>query len=104
MVVLRNSVLIRAKWKSSPPVEAEITRYDRPRGRTGHNGGPIEVSFTCRLEPVGEGTLLRAEFAPRPHGWFRLVLPLFLLVISRAEKANMIRLREALERRTQAQS
>lgn len=93
----------RAKWKSSPLVEVEITRYDRPRSWSAHNGGPIEVSFTCRLAPVPEGTLLRAEFTPRPHGWFRLVFPLFLLFISREEKANMIRLREALERRTQAQ-
>ncbi|WP_157984489.1 SRPBCC family protein [Lentzea terrae] len=91
----------RAKWKSSPLVEVEFTRYDRPRSWSAHNGGPIEVSFTCHLEPVPEGTLLRAEFAPRPHGWFRLVFPLFLLVISREEKANMIRIREALERRTQ---
>jgi uncharacterized protein YndB with AHSA1/START domain len=89
----------RAKWKSSPHVEVEIVEYDRPRSWTAHNGGPIEVTFTCRLEPVEQGTLLHAEFEPRPHGWFRLIFPIFLLVIRREEKANMIHLREALEQR-----
>jgi uncharacterized protein YndB with AHSA1/START domain len=89
----------RAKWKSSPLVEVEIVEYDRPRSWTAHNGGPIEVTFTCRLEPVEQGTLLHAEFEPRPHGWFRLIFPIFLLVIRREEKANMIHLREALEQR-----
>ncbi|MEU0884461.1 SRPBCC family protein [Lentzea sp. NPDC005914] len=87
----------RAKWKSSPYVEVEIVRYDRPRSWTAHNGGPIEVTFTCRLEPVAEGTLLHAEFTPRPHGWFRLIFPIFLLVVRREEKANMTHLRDALE-------
>lgn len=89
----------RAKWKSSPHVEVEIVEYDRPRSWTAHNGGPIEVTFTCRLEPVEQGTLLHAEFEPRPHGWFRLIFPIFLLVIRREEKANMIHLRQALEQR-----
>jgi uncharacterized protein YndB with AHSA1/START domain len=89
----------RAKWKSSPHVEVEIVEYDRPRSWTAHNGGPIEVTFTCRLEPVEQGTLLHAEFEPRPHGWFRLIFPIFLLVIRREEKANMIHLRDALEQR-----
>lgn len=88
----------RAKWKSSPHVEVEIVEYDRPHTWTAHNGGPVEVTFTCRLEPVGQDTLLHAEFTPRPHGWFRLIFPIFLLVIRREEKANMIYLRDALER------
>jgi hypothetical protein len=41
--------------------------------------------------------------SPRPHGWFRLVFPVFLLVIRREERANMTYLRDALERRLQAQ-
>lgn len=93
----------RAKWKSSPFVELEIVHFERPRTWTAHNGGRIEVTFTCRLEPVSEGTKLQVEFEPRPHGWFRLVFPVFLLVIRREEQANMTHLRDALERRTQAQ-
>jgi len=94
----------RAKWKSSPYVELETVHYVRPHAWTMHNGGPIEVTFTCRLEPVHEGTRLIAEFQPRPHGWFRLVFPLFLLIIRREEKDNMRHIREALERRVQAQA
>jgi len=93
----------RAKWKSSPFVELETVRFDRPHTWTMHNAGLIEVTFTARLEPVSEGTKLHVEFEPRPHGWFRLVFPVFLLVIRREERANMTYLRDALERRLQAQ-
>lgn len=89
----------RAKWKGSPYVELETVAFDRPRSWTVHNGGSIEATFTCRLEPVPEGTRLHADFDPRPHGWFRLVYPVFLIMIRRDEKANMSHLRDVLERR-----
>jgi hypothetical protein len=94
----------RAKWKSSPYVELETVRFQRPNTWTMHNAGAIEVTFTCTLEPVEEGTRLHAEFQPRPHGWFRLIYPLFLLTVRRDEKANMARIRDALERRVQART
>jgi hypothetical protein len=46
----------RAQWKGSPYVEMETIAYDRPHSWTMHNGGPIEVMLTCRLEPIPEGT------------------------------------------------
>jgi hypothetical protein len=67
-----------------------------------HNGGLLEVTFTCRLEPVPEGTWLTALFQPTPHGWFRLIFPIFLVMIGREEKANMSHLRAAVERRARA--
>lgn len=92
----------RAKWKGSPYVELETVGFDRPRSWSMDNGGPIEVSFTCRLEPIAEGTRLHAEFAPTPHGWFRLVFPIFLVMIRRQEAANMGHIRDAIERRAQS--
>jgi hypothetical protein len=92
----------RAKWRSSPSVELETVAFERPRSWTTHNSGPIEVTFTCRLEAVPEGTRLHAAFEPTPHGWFRLIFPLFLVVIRREEKANMGCLRDAVERRAGA--
>lgn len=89
----------RARWKGSPLVEMETLAFDRPRAWTMHNGGPLEVTFTCRLEPVPEGTRLDAEFEPRPHGWFRLLFPIFLLIARRDEAANMHHIKDALERR-----
>lgn len=89
----------RARWKGSPQVEMETVAYDRPRMWTMHNGGPIEVTFTCRLEPVPGGTRLHAEFEPRPHGWFRLLFPVFLLAIRREEAANMRHIANVLDRR-----
>jgi uncharacterized protein YndB with AHSA1/START domain len=94
----------RAKWKGSPAVQLETVAFDRPRGWTMHNDGPIEVTFTCRLEPVPEGTRLHAAFAPTPHGWFWLIFPIFLIAIRRDEKANMSHLRDAVERHAQARA
>lgn len=91
----------RAKWKGSPEVVLETLGYERPRSWTMHNGGPIEVTFTCRLEPVPEGTVLRVDFEPRPHGWFRLVFPILLLAFRRQERANMGLLRDAVQRKAQ---
>ena len=56
----------RAKWKGSPVVELETVAFERPHGWTMHNGGPIEITFTCRLEPVPEGTRLHADNRPNP--------------------------------------
>lgn len=92
----------RAKWKSSPYVELETVAFERPHTWTMHNGGPIEVTLTCRLEPVPEGTRLHAAFEPTPHGWFRLVFPLFLVMMRREERANMANMGSALEGRAKA--
>ena len=37
----------RAKWKAGPRVELETMTFDRPREWSVHNGGPIELLFTC---------------------------------------------------------
>ena len=92
----------RAKWRGSPYVQLHTVAFDRPHGWTMHNGGSIEVTFSCRLEAVPEGTRLHAYFSPTPHGWVRLIFPIFLMMIRRDEKANMGYLRDAVERHAQA--
>jgi carbon monoxide dehydrogenase subunit G len=90
-----------AKWKSAPKaVEAETIAYDRPHGWTLHNGGPVEVTVTIRLQPTSEGTRLSSGFDARPHGLFRLLFPLFLIKIRKEEAANMTHLKAALEHRS----
>lgn len=91
----------RAKWSNSPYVELETVAYDRPRSWTMRNGGLIEVSFTCTLEAVADGTRLTSDFTAIPHGWFRLLFPLFLIGMRQQEKRNMGLIKSALERRTQ---
>ncbi|MFZ1384722.1 MAG: hypothetical protein WAS02_07415, partial [Propionicimonas sp.] len=88
----------RAKWKSSPHVDLEILAFERPHSWTMHDGGPIEVRFTCQVESAPQGTRLHATFEPTPHGWFRLIFPIFLIVIRREEQANMTLLRDSAER------
>ena len=89
----------RAKWKASPqPVVVEVVAFDRARGWTSHNDGPLEVTLTIRLEPVAGGTRLSSDFDARPHGWIRLVFPLLLRRLRVEESANMNYLRDAVER------
>jgi hypothetical protein len=90
----------RAKWSNSPSVELETMAYDRPRSWTMHNGGPIEVTFTCTLEALPGGARLTSEFTATPHGWFRLVFPLFLMGMRRQEERNMGLIKSTLEGRT----
>ena len=88
----------RAKWKGGPPVDVTVVEHDRPKVWEMHNDGPIEVVFKARLEPITEGSRLSVDFDARPHGWFRLIFPVFLRRLRRDEKANMTYIREALAR------
>ncbi len=92
----------RAKWRGSPYVEVDTLAFDRPRSWAMHAAGALEVKFAVRLEAVPEGTKLSVDFEPIAHGWFKLVFPLFVLFARRQERANMVRIREALERRVAA--
>jgi hypothetical protein len=90
-----------ARWKGAPSaLEVEVVEFDRPRRWVIVNGGPIEVRATGRIDLVDDRTRLVFEFDARPHGWFRLVFPLFMLMMRRQEKTNMNLIREAIERRT----
>jgi hypothetical protein len=89
----------RAKWKLSPVVDLEILEYDRPHCWTAHNGGPLEVTMTVRLESVADGTRLSTAFDARPHGFLKLVFPILRRRLRADESANMGHIRAALERR-----
>jgi hypothetical protein len=93
----------RAKWKQSKLVEVECLEFDRPRRFAYRNGGPVEVQFELRIQPEAGGSRLLVDFDARPKGLFRVVFPLFMLVMRRAEKANMTRIRSALEGRVAAE-
>ena len=89
----------RAKWKGGPPVEVETVRYDRPYAWENHNGGPIAVVFTARLEPVTEGTRLSVDFDARPRpGGSAWSSRCSCSSCASDEKANMTYIRETLER------
>jgi uncharacterized protein YndB with AHSA1/START domain len=90
----------RAKWKQGPVVETECTAFDRPRMWQYANGGPVSVVLTVTLEltPVG-GTRMTAHGEWTAHGWFRLVFPVFIRVMRRAERGVIANARHALEER-----
>jgi hypothetical protein len=88
----------RAKWKQSPYVVSECTEYDRPRTWAWKNGGPMSVQMRFTLEPLSPGRTkmtVRGEWTP--HGWFRLVFPLFVRIMRRAEVQTFANAKRALE-------
>jgi hypothetical protein len=87
----------REKWKGSPWIDVECVEYDRPRQWAYHNGGPIEVTYTARFEATPTGTRLYADFDATPHGWIRLLFPLFLRRLRTDERAAMDHIRTAVE-------
>ena len=86
------ATLLRAPNDGWAPIPAESGVFHL-------DGGPVTVAFTARLEPEGNQTRLLAAFDARPRGWFRLVFPLFYVMMKRQENANMVNCRAALERR-----
>ena len=92
----------RAKWKRTPELEVEIIDYQRPHTWSTYNDGPLEITYTGRLEPVADGTRLEVVMDATPHGWFRLMFPLFVRLLRRQSKENMERLRDAFERQVAA--
>ncbi len=89
-----------AKWKTAPrPIEVTCTTFERPKTWSFVNGGPVAVTFSGRVRPDAGATRLDVTFEAEPHGWFRLVFPVFFRVMKRKERANMANLKRALEAR-----
>lgn len=88
----------RAKWKQGPVVLTEVTRYERPRTWTYENGGPISCVLTITLqETANAATRMTSRGQWTPHGWFRLVFPIFIRVMRRSEKQVIANAKRALE-------
>ena len=87
----------QAKWRTSPLVMTECTQFERPSSFAYHNGGPIEVDLTISLTQTTTGTLLTSQFDAKAHGFLRVIFPIFLIVLRRQEKANMVNVKRALE-------
>ena len=92
----------RMVWERTPEQVVEVLEYERPHTWTMHSVGDLEVTFTGTLEPVDEGTRLQVDFDATPHGWFRLLFPVFVVFLRRHEKQNMVRIRDAFEGRVAA--
>jgi hypothetical protein len=57
----------------------------------------VSVTLTVTLTPHPPGTRLVSRFDARPHGWMRLVFPMFIQIMKRQERANMVNLKRVLE-------
>jgi uncharacterized protein YndB with AHSA1/START domain len=86
-----------AKWKQSGHIEVECIEFAPPLRWAYHNGGPVSITLTVNLERHGAGTRMATTFDAQPHGWMRLVFPVFVQIMKRQEKANMINLKKTLE-------
>lgn len=87
----------RAKWKQGPAIETECTTFDRPRAWRYENGGPVSLVLTITLQPTPTGTRMTSHGAWTPNGWFRLLFPVFIRVMRRAERGVVANARRALE-------
>lgn len=95
---VRVGTKFRAKWKQGPQVITEVTRLERPRSWMYVNGGPVSVTLTITLEPTPSGgTRLTSSGEWVPHGWFRLIFPIFAQIMRRAEVGVLANARRALE-------
>ncbi len=89
----------RAKWTKSKVVTLECVEYERPTRWRFVNDGPVTVDLTITLVPESGGTQLTSRFDATPHGFFKLVFPVFLALMRREEAANMALLKQAVEAR-----
>jgi uncharacterized protein YndB with AHSA1/START domain len=95
---IRVGTRFRAKWKQGPEVITEVMHLERPRTWTYVNGGPVSVTLTVTLEPSsGGGTRLTSRGEWVPHGWFRIVFPVFERIMRRAELGVRANAKRALE-------
>ena len=91
----------RAKWKGGgPAVEVETLAYDRPNAVTSHNGGPLEVTVSCAFTPADGGTRADIRFEAIPHGFFRVVFPLFERRFRQQFAQNGERIKSLAEKRS----
>ena len=86
-----------AKWKQSKLIEVECIRFERPHRWAYSNGGPLSVVFDVTLRHQGTGSLLASRFDVRPHGLLKLLFPVILRELKRAEKHNMVYIKNVLE-------
>ena len=91
--------LYRAKWKGSPQIEVEYVHFDRPHSWQAHSDGLLESNFKGMVERHADGAKLVTELELIPHGFFKLVFPIFKLIFSKSEKAAADRIRKTLEER-----
>ena len=91
--------LYRAKWKGSPQIEVEYVHFDRPHSWQAHSDGLLESNFKGMVERHADGAKLVTELELIPHGFFKLVFPIFKLVFSKSEQSAADRIRKTLEER-----
>lgn len=88
-----------ARWQRSPEIEVEYLEFDRPHSWRAHSDGAMESNFRCTISPHPDGARVESELELIPHGFFRLLFPLFLMVLRKHEKAGAEKMRTTLEAR-----
>ena len=87
-----------AEWANAPVTGVLLTRYEPPHSwETRSRSLGMEVDFRGEVTPAAQGCRYRATVTVRPHGWARVVAPIAVWGMRRAEADNMRRIRAALE-------
>ena len=71
--------VFRAKWRGGPEIEVEYTEFDRPHSWRAQAPGSMETDFHCSIEDHEDGARVVSELQLIPHGFFKLVFPIFKL-------------------------
>jgi hypothetical protein len=87
---------LRARWAGTPGNTVVYTEHARPTRWAMRFTSWLMIAETAGdLSPTT--TRLVSRFDARPHGWMRLVFPMFMQVMKRQERANMVNLKRVLE-------
>jgi hypothetical protein len=88
----------RAKWKQGPVVFTEVTAYERPSNWAYLNGGSIACDLRIALEPTPSGgTRLTSRGLWSANGLARLIFPVFIRSMRKAEVQVLANARRVLE-------
>ena len=92
----------RAQWKGGPVVEGEVLEYDRPHRVASGNQGALEVRSTWTFTKAENGTRIGNQFDVTPHGFMKLLFPIFARRFRKESATNFERIAAVLDGRSTA--
>jgi hypothetical protein len=76
----------------------ECTKFNRRRAWCYINDGPVTVELNIELSATSaSATLMSTRIEAHPHGTFRLIFAVFLIMMRREKARNIQLSRQALE-------
>ena len=88
-----------AKWRGSPPLTIQVTRFERPRVFEAFMAGKgMDGTFRAEFSPLGDGTHATVAMDSHLTGLMRLMSPVIGRALQRQEERNLANVKSRLER------